>query len=379
MENMKPGAWSIQNIWNEIVTEERQMAPREYIRGSEMGKNLLQRYLQMKGIPFTNHFEPRILRVFDCGHIFEEEVMLRIFNLLGLSISTQDEVNIQLPGLLLVKGHHDPRLGGKIDLKVVKQNLKAKMKIMFPDILDADGNVIKKAYEKEVPVVSDWMKMRVWELAKKLKKQYPNGLEDIITEMKTVNSMAFWAHKNQDKNTGFFKGYPHHKLQLWGYLKGKNHEKGRLFYISKDDLTLMEAPVLLNDKKLEQLWIEDVKAMTEMWEKGNKMKAFGQDVPWIDEQLGWVLPEWLKEYMPETIVWNENKNLYELNWEIGRSNYLTLLTGYENTDAWEMGMKAELKKKNTGTCPDCKIEFGLVTLNKNNGYCGKCTKKKEKI
>lgn len=380
MDNKKPATWSIQTIWNELITEDRKMEPRDYVRGSELGRNYLERYLKMKGVPFTNKFEARILRVFDCGHIFEEDIMLRIFNLLGLVIGTQDEVRVEMPGLLPMVGHHDPQLGGKIDLDVVRQNLKATIKIERPAILDDDGNIIKEASVEEIPAVTEWMKNRVWELAKKLKKQYPNGLENIITEMKTVNSMAFWAHKNQDEETGFFKGYPHHLLQCWGYLKGKNHPRGRMFYMSKDDLTLMERPVLLSDKELEAKWVADVHGMTLMWERGKEMKLKGQDMPILkDDKM--TLPDWMMEYAPEPIVFNENKNLWELNWEVGRSNYLTLMTGFENTDAWEAAMKEELKKKNTGTCPICSKEFSLGTLNKYKGYCGRCSKikvKKEK-
>lgn len=348
----KPGEWSIQTLWNDLITEERSPQPRDYIRGSEVGKNFFFRYLQMKGVPYTNHFDSRILRVFDCGHIFEEDIMKRIFNLLGLLITTQDEVIIEEPGLLKVIGHHDPRLGGKIDLDKVKENISD-------------------------PSVSDWMRVRVLELAVKLHTQYPNGLEDLITEMKTVNSMAFWAHKNQDPETGFFGGYPHHKLQLWTYLKGKNHEKGRLFYMSKDDLTLMETPVLLGDKKLKKLWFEDIKTMTALFNKGTEMAKVGQEIPYFDANKGeGNIPDWLKPYIPPNVVYNENKKKYEANWEVGRSNYMTLLTGYKTVDEWEGSIRKELSLLNRDKCKTCQKEFSIDTLSKYNGNCGKCSKLK---
>lgn len=353
MDNTKSKTWSIQGIWNELVTEERKMEPREYVRGSEIGRSFLERYLKMKGVPFTNHFDSRILRVFDVGHIFEEDVMLRIFNLLGLVIGTQDEVRVEIPGLLPMVGHHDPRLGGKIDLEKVKENVNQ-------------------------PGVTEWMRARTLVLAEKLAKEYPNGLEDIITEMKTINSRAFWAHKNMDPETGFFKGYPHHRLQCWGYLKGKNHPRGRLFYMSKDDLTLFETPVLLNDTKLEEEWMADIHGMTMVWEKGKEMKKVGQDMPVLGEDGKYHLPAWLQEMVPENIVYNEDKEKWELNWEIGRSNYLTLWTGFETTDAWEKANLKELRNKNRGECKDCKKEFSFATLKKYDGLCGRCHKKGEK-
>lgn len=367
--------FSVSNIWNELVAEERQQEARGYIRSSEMGREFLERYLKMKGVPSSNKFDARILRVFDCGHIFEEDIVMRIFKLLGLVVSTQDEVEIEIPGLLKVIGHHDPRLGGKVNVDRVKAMVEQYVTITTPALKDSDGKVLIPEKTEREPLVRDWMKNRVIKLAEKLAKQYPDGLEDIITEMKTVNSRAFWAHKNQDQQTRFFKGYPHHRLQIWGYLKGKNHPSGRLFYISKDDLTLMETPVFLDDKELEGLWMEDVQGMTDFWNDAKEMeKEFGGP---REINGKWVLPDWLKQHIPEEIVYNDNKGKYELNWQLGWSNYLTLYTGFENSEEWQKGLKAKLKKMNLKECKDCKKEFSLTTLNKNDGYCGRCNKKRK--
>lgn len=346
--------WSIQKLWNELVTEERVIEPKDYIRGSDIGKPLLERYLKMRGIQYTNPFESRILRVFDCGNIFEQEVMVRMFELLGLLVTTQDEVVNELPGMLRVVGHHDPMVGGKIDVESAMEKINS-------------------------PNISDWMRLRATALLKKMVETYPDGLNEIITEIKTVNSRAFWAHKNVDPETGFFKGYHHHKLQLFNYLKARNHPEGRLFYISKDDLTLMETSVFLTDKNLEEEWLADIKSMTDMWNRGKEMDKSGQGELVYDSGLQrYVIAPWLQEYMPESIVFNEDKGEWELNWEVGRSNYLTLLTGYANTDEWESATWSELKKKNMSPCKGCEKEFTLKTLNKKDGYCAKCAKEKIK-
>src|SRR3990167_6116174 len=234
--------WSVSEVWNDLLVAERKPAARAYIRASEIGSPFLDRYLKMKGVKFSNPFNARILRVFDTGKIFETEVVERIFKLLGIWIKSQGEITIRREGLLPVIGHHDPKVGGKIKY----------------------FQAMKKIKQRNV---SEWMRARAIELMIQLRKKYPKGLKVLTTEIKTVNSMAFWAPKNKDPRTNFFGGYPHHKLQLWTYLNGDGQHEGRIFYISKDDLTLHETPVFRDDKELEQKWLADVSEMTKIWKE----------------------------------------------------------------------------------------------------------------
>src|SRR5574343_412481 len=110
-------SWSIQKIWNEMLVSERELKPRNYIYASEIGQPYLDRYLKMKGVKPTNAFEPRFLRIFYCGHIFEEEVVERIFKILGIFIISQVRVVYKERGLLPVVGRHDPKVGGKINIE----------------------------------------------------------------------------------------------------------------------------------------------------------------------------------------------------------------------------------------------------------------------
>jgi hypothetical protein len=321
--------WRIQDIWNELLTEDRPITPRSYIRASEIGKPYLDRYLAMKGVQPTNPFSPRIKRVFDCGLIFEVDVVERMFKLLGILQSAQTEVKYKRDGLLEVIGHYDHKVGGQINVSQVQESL-------------AD------------PLVSPWMKKRTEKLLEKLMYRYPQGMRTLIAEIKTVNSRSFWSHKNQDPETGFFKGYDHHKLQLYTYLMALQEDEGRVFYISKDDLTLFETSIYLSDQKLADLWEEDIAIMTYYY-LANKEPDREPD-----------------------IIFNEDKGMYEANWKIGRSNYLKLITGFETTDEWESSLYGQLKDKNKGKCIVCEKSFQLVTLNKNGGLCGRCAKGKPK-
>jgi hypothetical protein len=197
-------------------------------------------------------------------------------------------------------------------------------------------------------------------------------METIITEIKSVNSQAFWSHKNQDEETGYFKGYPHHKLQLHTYVK-KLGIPGRLFYISKDDLSLMETPVEINNKDLEILWVEDVKKMTEIYTESHFRPLLQKD-----KGGNLTIADWLREYQEPNIIWNENKQEFEKNWKVLHSGYLTLITGFADEDVWDLTVQEELKKANVIPCKNCGKEYTRATLNKNDGICGRCVKQREK-
>lgn len=325
MDNASTGTFSIQGLWNDLITEERQAKPRNHIRASEIGRPFLDRYLQMKGIPYTNPFPARVKRIFDCGLIFEDAVE-RIFRMLGILIDSQAEVVLEREGLLKVVGHYDQRIGGKVDVEKAQRVI-------------ADENT------------PDWMKNRASKLLLELAATHPEGLKTMITEIKTVNSMAFWAHKNMNPETGMFRGYDHHKLQILTYLMATEEEQGRIFYISKDDLTLMELGVMRDNQALRALWEEDIATMTKYYTEN------------------------IEPPKADDIVWDPHKKLWVFNWEIERSNYFSLITGKKTIEEWQIALKDELKKKNTSKCKGCKKPFMLQTLNKNKGYCAKCKKK----
>lgn len=340
--------WSLQMPWNELVTEERKSEKREYIRASEIGSPFLDRYLKMKGVTPTNHFDSRTLRVFDCGHIFED-IPTRIFRTLGLLISNQKEVAVEIDGLLPIIGHHDPKVGGVIDIPEIKRKTSEEtFQILKGHLINSGLSYMVEAVHETF--FADWYVKRCLSLAEKLKKEYPNGLKPLQTEIKTVHSQAFWAHKNIDSTTGFFKGYDHHNLQLFTYLVAENEPEGRFLYISKDDLTIMEKSLFLNDKKVEALWIEDIRKMTKCF-KSNKE------------------PEREPDY-----YYNKEDGIYQKNWRIARSPYFTYITGKSDVKEWSKEIDLILKEKNKDRCKNCESYYMKSTLNKNNGYCAKCYK-----
>lgn len=294
---MKEASWRIDDIWNTKLRVDRtEPKERDYISPSDIGKPYLDRYYKMTGEKITNPFDERILRIFDAGNIFEW-VVEKVFSEAGILEEAQKWVIIEANDKhFKVMGKLDHLVGGLPDWETARKRIKAEK---FPE----------------------WLENRALKLTEELEKKYPKGLKRIIAEIKSVNSMAFWAHKNRD-DKGRFKGYPHHKLQLYSYLKGENIDEGHLFYISKDDLTLEETPVFLDDPELQKVWLNDVTQISEY--------VRTKTVP-------------AKE---DDIVFNDEKGKWEPNWKVGRSSYLTKITGAKDQESWEAGIHQEILDRN---------------------------------
>lgn len=299
--------WSIQDIWNKkVVSNQRPPKVRDYISASDIGSPFIDRYYKMKGLAPTNPFDERTLRIFDAGKNWEQ-MLVRIFKMAGILISTQNAIEIPATkDKLKVIGFLDCILGGK------------------PDPVQAKKAIQETLARFGLDEKDEFMEQRALGLVDELSKQFPKGLSPIVAEIKSVNSMAFWAHKNADSK-GYFKGYPHHKLQLLTYLLGKPTDdegnvitEGRMFYVSKDDLCLQETEVKM-DQRLLALWEQDIKTMT---------KYIQDDV---------VPP------VEDDIIWNEDKKSYEINWRVGRSPFLTKIKKMSK-DQWEMKANSEARK-----------------------------------
>jgi len=359
---------SLQKTWNDTHPAARIISPRSYMYASDLGRGFVDRLLTMRGIIPTNKFTARLLRVFDVGNMFEME-MEKMFKLWGIFISSQNRIVVETPGMLTVVGRHDPLIGGNINYKEAKARINEVQRdedgnVMYdPNVWDNDYYPLFK-YDK-------YVRERSLALLDRLVKLYPNGVEKMITEIKTVNSQAFWSDKNKNELTDFFKGYDHHRLQLHTYVKGLNLP-GRLFYMSKDDQTLMESKVDQNDKELEKLWLADVKTMTKLYRESQTKPLLKKD-----KNGKTTIADWLRPYQEKNIVWNEDKKEFEKNWKASHTNYLTMITGFKDKDEWVASVIGELKKSNIIACKSCKKDYTRHTLNKHDGICGRCLKKQE--
>jgi hypothetical protein len=94
--NNQPLTWSFFNLWNKALETraDRPLVKREKMWASELGGAYVDRYLKMKAVPPSNPPNPRSLRKFEAGNIWEyiaEYVLKRS----GILIDNSGEIIFQ--------------------------------------------------------------------------------------------------------------------------------------------------------------------------------------------------------------------------------------------------------------------------------------------
>jgi len=258
------------DIWNEaMVGKERPIVERNYIYASELGQDFSKRWCSMKGLTPTNPFDARTKRKFMAGEIFED-IIVDVFVKAGIFEKSQEDAKVEFfPAGETYLGVH-----GRPDA-------------MTLEVKDWDA-LIKHAETSED--IEDGLRETTLNLLKYLKKSFPEGMPKAIFEIKTVHSDTFWKYLDQLK-----RGYHHHRMQLGAYLKHFGIDRGYIIYVSKDDLAIEQATVLLSE--INQDIVDDVITMSGLLVKD-------------------VMPP-----APPLIKWDDVKQKYAENWDITRSTY----------------------------------------------------------
>jgi len=84
--------------------------------------------------------------------------------------------------------------------------------------------------------------------------------KELIYEIKSKHSRSFWYMNQKGEGAG-----EQHKMQLWTYLYLAKIEEGRIVYVSKDDLSILEYPVFLKDEKLKEIVLDQINILNEAW------------------------------------------------------------------------------------------------------------------
>lgn len=87
-----------------------------------------------------------------------------------------------------------------------------------------------------------------------------SGKENFVYEIKSKHSFGFKYLQQEGANR-------QHKMQLWFYLKCLKISKGRIFYVSKDDLRVLDYEVELNDKLIEIEVLNELSLLNNAWQK----------------------------------------------------------------------------------------------------------------
>jgi hypothetical protein len=309
---MKKNKWSIQEVWNKqlvIKRKDSKLEPRSHIWASEIGKSYWDRWAKMKGIKPDFDYDEITLRKFATGDFFERIIG---YVLVVSGLLKYDNKWHQIPeskDMLKVSVKPDFIAGGKPDWRKVEEDL--------------SSNPIFSL----IPAIERISKS----LVKYLAKKYPNGMDDIVYEIKSVNSMLFWAKKKY-----LADAYPHHKMQLFTGMKATGLPEGRMLYISKDDLTVAEFPIFLEDEGLNELWNTDVKTMTSFIREGKEPPK----------------PDWIVFDETKHVRFQKNKVKHKTagawvpNWEIEWSLYLPTITGCKTKEEWLLKAEMLAKPKN---------------------------------
>lgn len=327
--------WRLEDVWNDaLIVAQRETKPRDYIYASEIGKNYWERYQKMMGVQPTNPFDARVLRKFAAGDLFEEVVGM-ILKKCGILIAEQERV--ELPATdkhLRVSGRIDFHAGG------VSNWDEARKRVDNEDFPDAIKNVCYKIIDK-------------------FSKEYPNGLDDKIIEVKSVNSMLFWAKKDY-----LLQAYPWHEFQLLTYLLVLKKE-GKIFYISKDDLTVKECELEVTDE-LKAKYYKDLEEMSHYYNTKtepplpdaiifDERKKYSFSAKKDLEKIGTPeeIDKLMRPYVSNLISISsaykvQLQGAHELNWEYKWSGYRDLMTGTDSDEAyeeWEQQKNVEARDK----------------------------------
>lgn len=268
--------WNFEQTWNDgLIGVERTNEPRNYIWASELGGSYIDRFLKMKGVPYSTTPNVRSLRKFQAGNYWEWLVSM-VLKRAGLIIEQQSRVYHQYDGLLNVSGKIDFLAGGQPDYGKMRSEMNM---YDLPEFVKDLTNKLINSFEA-------------------------NGSEEykpIVLEIKSCSSFVYKAIEATEKPL------PNHQLQNFHYLKGLNMDEGHVVYISKDDCLIKEFPVY-NPSDVEYIYKNDIETMTNYFNSDEK--------PPLEKLIGW-----------------ENGK-FTVNKKVEYSNYLEMLYGFENPEQY---------------------------------------------
>jgi hypothetical protein len=284
--------WSFYQIWNKSLEEvrERPPQPREKIWASELGGAMIDRWLKLKGEPPTNPPNPRSRRKFEAGNMMEWIVGL-VLKRAGIFIARNQWLEFKYANLLPVTGKLDFIAGGKPDWEKAQKEIQ---ELDLPPFFYKASNAII-AY---------------------LREKYPEGLNEIILEVKSCSSRMFEKYEQFG-----IEASKHHAMQLFHYLLTLKKREGHLTYISKDDLRMLELGVW-NPSYVQEWYIEDIKTLSEYY--------------YSDTQPP-------KERI---IIFDEDSYKFALNWKVTYSTYLTKLYRFKSQHELEIYSKKRIGRWN---------------------------------
>lgn len=295
--------WNFRTVWDAAFEEMTDKCEkRDYIYASEIAYPFVEVWLKMNGTPFTNAPTSAARRKMEAGKLLEmvaTSILLRS----GILNRTQEKIDYALStDLLSVHGKCDFVTNEKIDVEQSKQF--AYLVQQMVDLLGMPEIYAKMADEMTKTLVS-------------MTEANPGlSLRQYIIEAKSVSAFVYDLIEAQNApNTT-------HKMQIFHYLHGKGIHEGKVMYINRDDVRLLEMPVK-----------DDEATMTDY-------KSWIEKMTWYYKSNEQPPIEPLITFNPETFKFY--KNTMGVEW----SRYLTMLYGYESPQHYRDHITPMVKSMN---------------------------------
>lgn len=268
--------WSIAGVWNASLEAAvvKPYEPRDHLWASELGSAPIDIFHKLKGTAVTNPPNARSKRKFEAGNVFEW-ILTLMLKRAGILLDTQVRAEHKYAGgFMPVTGKLDLLAGGKPDFARAIAELKA---LDMPEVFVRAAEAMKAYFDAN----------------------YPSGLEAMPIEIKSLSGLMFeglLARGNASKN---------HRLQLFHYIKSLGYEKGKILYICRDDLRLMEFTVM-NGGVFETEYMAHIEELSGYY--------YRNEVPPLEEP----------------VVYDPDTGKFAANWKVAYSQYLTMLYGIKD-------------------------------------------------
>lgn len=257
--------WNLSTLVKDLITyNQSSPSPREELWASDLGKMRIDTYLKLKGKEYTNPADGNGMFNFFMGKAIENGLTQMLTDC-GIAHSTQERIEINLPGCL--------PLVGKPDVLLEVTNWDETIKNI--SITSDDGNEerLEAKKKKLVDLVKEWQ------------KKYPDGLPKTAFEIKSTSD---WGFQNAQR-VGWKKAYPHYFLQAYTYLYGLNLPEVHLLFISKGSKMMTEEIVILKNEEAEKEWRDEIKAISDIYYSNTEPTppALMSVNGWGKETLNW--------------------------------------------------------------------------------------------
>jgi len=230
--------WNLSNLLTDLIGTRAN--PKGEVRteiwASDLGGVMLDRFLDMKGVPYSDPATGKNLMTFFLGEQIETGLK-DILEKIGIAYTDNERKLYQEKDYLPVVAK--PDLIVEVESwEVIRANINK--------MAEEASKLEPKYQEREMTKIRAY-----FEVIKKFRERFPEGLKKTIFEIKSANTRSFKMKKTEGPQLS-------HQLQILTYLKAYNLSEGHIIYVSKEYGDMQEFVVKADNVELNRVWEEDV-------------------------------------------------------------------------------------------------------------------------